>query len=96
MINRDAKPIEAEHRPVYRRIEFGLVRRPFEAAEPVDLLTEAKRRTNAEYIWQAIRQTAEGCNAPTGAAEPVPVSVNITITINPPRSGYLAPEQDCA
>jgi hypothetical protein len=68
VIPRNAEPIE--HRQVYKPINLHLVRRPPEAADPVDLLGEALRRTKAERIWKITKQTAEGCNAPS--VEPAP------------------------
>lgn len=56
-----------EHRPPLKRIDSSIKPRVPEPAEPegVRALRELGDRIKQQRIWELIRQSAEGCNAPT-------------------------------
>lgn len=62
MISRDAKPVEGQHRPVYRPINLSGRKPQDPNVYPVSPYVNAAER---DRIWQITRQTAEGCNIPS-------------------------------
>ena len=70
MIPRDARPVE--HRSPYKRVDL-CAQQPITPADAgsteLDATNAAVRRLEGKRIWDLIKQTAEGCNAPTNVPE---------------------------